>query len=94
MHEHAAEPAELVVTPQLRQAVYVHVDVAGYEQIDISIAVIVAPGRAEAQTTHCQACLVGHILELAVAQVAVKNVAAIACHVQIGQPVVVIVRNS
>ena len=66
LHEHPAEAAELLVAPQLRQPVHVHLDVPGYEQIYISVTVIVAPGCAQAQTAHGQPSLVGHASNLQV----------------------------
>ena len=67
--------------------------VARDKQIDVAIAIVVTPSRASAESAANHASFVGHVLELAVAQVVIESVAAEAGDVDILQAVVVIIGN-
>src|SRR5689334_3993702 len=56
LHLHPAKLAELFVAAQFWQFAHIHVHVTGDEKIDVTIAVIVSPGRPETETADGHAC--------------------------------------
>src|SRR5260370_14837400 len=67
--------------------------IARTEQTHVAVTAVVAPRRTGAEATSGDSRLVGHIFELAVAQIVVERVASVARDVDILEPIVVIVGN-
>ena len=67
--------------------------IAGDVQIEQSVAVVVAPGRAGRPVAERHAGLFGHVGEGAVVIVVVEPVLAVVAHVDVGPAVVVVVGN-
>src|SRR5260370_40620010 len=78
LHQHAAKAAELLIAAQLRQLVHIDVDITRYEQIHVAVAVVISPSRVQAQSSSANARFFGDIFKLAVPQVVVENVPAVA----------------
>jgi spore germination cell wall hydrolase CwlJ-like protein len=57
----------------------------------VAVAIVIGPGRAGAEAASADAGLVGYVFELAVAQVVIERVAAVAGDVNILQAVVVVI---
>ena len=91
LHRDSLEAAVLLIFAEVGQFVHVEMHVAGDEQVHMAVAVVVAPGRAGAESSRHHSCLIRDIFKLAVAQVVIQRIAAIASYVDIGQTIVVIV---
>src|ERR1700683_1030378 len=65
--------------------------VTGDEEVYAAVAIVVRPGGSRAEAARTDASLLGYIFKLAVAQVVIQRVAAIAGDVNILQAVVVVV---
>jgi hypothetical protein len=70
---------------------HIEVHVAGNEEVDVAVAVIIRPRRARAEPAAAHAGLVGHILENAFPLIAIENIGAVAGDVKIEIAVVVVV---
>src|SRR6266404_2818352 len=75
LHEDSLEAAEFVAA-ELREIVHVQMGVAGDVEIDETITVVVAPGRAGHKAAAADTGLFGDVLELAVAETVVERAAA------------------
>jgi hypothetical protein len=78
---------------KLRQVVEVKVDIVDDHQIDKSVVVVVAERSSCGITAIANVSLFSDVGEGAVSVVAVKNVAAEACEIEVGPPVIVVVSN-
>src|ERR1035438_9144072 len=67
----------------------VSVHISSHEQIDKSIAIIVSPGRAGAESSYSEAGFFSHVLKLASAFIAVEDIMPVAGHIQIRQAIIV-----
>src|SRR6266404_4660739 len=94
LDRYAAELACLFVTAELRQFVDVYIHVTGNKEIYITIAVEVTPCRSRAEAANLQAGFLGHVFELAVPEVAVKNIPAVSSDVNVLPAVVIEVCDS
>jgi len=75
------------------QLVHVDVHITRHKKIDPAVAIVISPCRAGAEAAAADSRLLGHIFELAAAQVVVKSVAPVPRDVDVLQSVVVVVRN-
>src|SRR2546429_2259325 len=91
LHQDSLEAAVFLIAAEGGQFINVNVDVAGNEQIDESVTVIVSPGCASAESAAGHSRFVGHILKLAVAHIAIERIAAVAGDVDIGKSVIVVI---
>src|SRR5579859_7068811 len=66
-------------------------NVAGDEQVDVAVAVVVTPGRAGAEAPAANPCFFRNVFEFAAAEVAVERVAAVSGDEEVELAVVVIV---
>ena len=93
LHEHAAKLAEFFIAAEFGQLVHVDMNIARDKQIDVPIAIVVAPGCSQAQSTARDSGLFRDIFEFAVAQIVVEDVAAITSYVNVRKTIVVVVGN-
>src|SRR5437660_641879 len=77
LHQDAFESAKLIAA-KLWQVVHVQMGIAGDVQVDETVAVVVAPGCASHEATATNSCLLGDVLELAVAEAVVEGASPIA----------------
>ena len=89
LHQDPLEAAILFVAAERGQMVDVEVDVARNEEIHEAVAIVVGPGGSGAEAASADAGLLGHIFELAIAQVAIERIPAEAGDVNVRQAVVV-----
>jgi hypothetical protein len=91
LHQNSLVPAEVRIVAKLRQVVDIDMHIARNEEVDMAIAIVICPSSTSAETarTHSGPC--GYILELAVAQVVIKGIAAEASYVNILQAIIVII---
>src|SRR5439155_14033927 len=75
LHKDAFEAAEFVAA-ELGKIVHVQMGIARDEEVDETVAVVVAPGCASHKTAAADSCLLGDVLELAVAKAAIECAAA------------------
>ena len=68
-------------------------DIPRNEQINIAISIVVAPSGPGAEAPAAHARLFGHVLELAVAQVAIEGIATVTRHEEVELAVVVVIRH-
>src|SRR5271154_447728 len=94
LHQHALEAAEAGIVAELGQVVHIDVDITRDKKIHAAVAIVVSPGGASAESACAHAGLVGYILKLAVAQIVIERVAAVAGNVNILQAVVVVIGDS
>ena len=73
------------------QLVDIEMNVTRNKQIELAIFVVVAPGRSGAEATAPHSGFIGYVLKFAVAEVTVERIASVTGHVNIGQPVVVVI---
>ena len=71
------------------QIIHVDVNISGDEQIDVSVAIVVRPGRARREPAAAHSSFVGYVFESAIAFVAIERVAAVAGHEEIEVAIVV-----
>ncbi len=64
LHQNASVAAEFFVAAKLRKLVHVQVHVARDKEIDVSITVVVGPGRAGHEAAAANAGFVGHVFGL------------------------------
>src|SRR5437660_10669223 len=93
LHEHAAKLAEVLIAAEFGQLVHVDMNIARDKQLDVPIAIVVAPGCSQAQSTARDSGLFRDIFEFAVAQIVVEDVAAITSYVNVRMTIVVVVSN-
>ena len=91
LHRDSLEAAVLLVLAEVRQFIHVKVNVAGDEKIYVSVTIVVSPGRAGAEAARGHAGFIRDIFKLAVAQIVIQRVAAVAGHIDVGQTVVVVI---
>ena len=80
--------------PKVGRVVHIEMNVARNVQVDEPVAIVVGPGRAGAEAAGGDSGFFGDIFESAIAQVAIKRVAAEAGDVDVRQAVVVEVGDS
>src|SRR6202163_1910001 len=84
----------ILVAAKYREIIHADGGIPRYEQIDIPVAVIVAPGSACAEATTPKTGLFGYIFEFAAAQAAIEHIAAIACDEEVQLAVVIVIGDS
>jgi hypothetical protein len=75
------------------QVMKIGVDIPGHKQIDVAVAIVIAPGSAGTKAPQLHPGALGHILEPASPQVVIQHVVPIAGHIQIRQTVVVVISH-
>src|SRR2546427_1745750 len=76
LHQNAFETAEFVAA-ELGQVVHIQMGIAGNEEIDKTIAVVITPCRPGHKAAAADSGLFGNVLEFAVAETMVKRTASI-----------------
>src|SRR4029077_13611071 len=77
LHRDSLEAAILFILAKVGQMIDVEMNVAGDEQINMPVAVVVAPRRAGAEPSSADSSLVGNVLKLTSAEVVIESVAAV-----------------
>src|SRR5882672_4676124 len=73
----------------LRKFMNVGMHIAGHEQIEASIAIVVGPCGSHAESSARYVSAFGDVLEFTAAQIVVEDVVAVSGHVDVGQSIIV-----
>src|ERR1700736_1408633 len=90
LHENAFIFA-ILVAAKYREIIHADGGIPRYEQVDIAVAVVVAPGSASAETTTSEAGLLGYIFKFAPAQAAIEHIATIPCDEQVQLAIIIVI---
>src|SRR5712692_6342052 len=92
-HADSAKLAALALRVIGGEFVHVEIEIPGNEQVHVSVAVIIRPRRPHTVAADAHAGFFGYVLEFAVPQIAIENVAAITGDVDVLPAVIVEVHD-